>query len=63
MTSPGKFFQSPANALDDFDPRSGSVLERALFNHRLWVLLLCLATTLVLGWQSSRVELNASFEK
>jgi predicted RND superfamily exporter protein len=63
MTSPGKFPQSPANAFDDFDPRSGSVLERALFNHRLWVLLLCLATTLVLGWQSSRVELNASFEK
>ena len=63
MTSPGKFFQSPTNAFDDFDPRSGSVLERALFNHRLWVLLLCLATTLVLGWQSSRVELNASFEK
>ncbi|KAB0562283.1 RND family transporter, partial [Pseudomonas palleroniana] len=63
MTSPGKFFQSPKNAFDDFDPRSGSVLERALFNHRLWVLLLCLATTLVLGWQSSRVELNASFEK
>ena len=48
---------------DGFDPRSGSLTERALFNHRHWVLLLCLLTTLVLGWQSTRLELNASFEK
>lgn len=48
---------------DGFDPRSGSLIERALFNHRHWVLLLCLLTTLVLGWQSTRLELNASFEK
>ncbi|WAG81331.1 MMPL family transporter [Metapseudomonas furukawaii] len=46
-----------------FDPRSGSLVERALFNHRHWVLLLCLVTTVLLGWQSSRLELNASFEK
>ncbi|MCW8277865.1 RND family transporter [Pseudomonas sp. PCH199] len=52
-----------ASDLAHFDPRSGSVLERALFNHRIWVLVLCLLTTLVLGFQSSRVELNASFEK
>jgi len=48
---------------DAFDPRSGSLIERALFNHRHWVLLLCLLTTAVLGWQSARLELNASFEK
>ena len=29
--------------LDDFDSASGSLLERALFNHRVLVLLLCLA--------------------
>ncbi|MFI8481391.1 RND family transporter [Pseudomonas sp. NPDC078700] len=46
-----------------FDPRSGSVLERALFNHRIWVLILCALTTLFLGYQALRVELNASFEK
>ncbi|CAM3595162.1 putative transport protein MmpL8 [Pseudomonas reidholzensis] len=46
-----------------FDPRSGSLIERALFNHRHWVLLLCLLTTALLGWQSARLELNASFEK
>ena len=36
--------------LDDFDSTSGSLLERALFNHRVLVLLLCLAATLILGW-------------
>lgn len=49
--------------LDDFDSASGSLLERALFNHRVLVLLLCLAATLLLGWQASRLTLNASFEK
>ncbi|RTR53438.1 RND family transporter [Pseudomonas aeruginosa] len=49
--------------LDDFDSTSGSLLERALFNHRSLVLLLCLAATILLGWQATRLTLNASFEK
>lgn len=49
--------------LEDFDSTSGSLLERALFNHRVLVLLLCLGATLLLGWQASRLTLNASFEK
>jgi predicted RND superfamily exporter protein len=47
----------------DFDPRSGSLIERALFNHRWIVVLLCALVTLVLGWQTTKLELNASFEK
>ncbi|MGJ7542451.1 efflux RND transporter permease subunit [Variovorax sp. LT1R16] len=46
-----------------FDPRSGSLVERAFFNHRPWVVALCLLTTLLLGWQALQVRLNASFEK
>jgi len=46
-----------------FDPSSGTLVERALFNHRHWVLLLCLLMTVLLGWQSTRLGLNASFEK
>ncbi|KRC28697.1 RND family transporter [Acidovorax sp. Root219] len=46
-----------------FDPRSGSSLERLLFNHRAWVVVLCALVTAVLGWQVSRLTLNASFEK
>lgn len=47
----------------DFDPRSGAWIERLLFNHRLAVLLACAVVTLLLGWQTTRLELNASFEK
>lgn len=46
-----------------FDPRSGSLIERALFNHRALVVLLCALVTVLLGWQASRLQLNASFEK
>jgi len=46
-----------------FDPRSGSFIERALFNHRLIVVVLCALVTAVLGWQATKLQLNASFEK
>jgi len=49
--------------LADFDTRSGSVAERLFFNHRPWVLALCLLLTLLLGWQALGLQLNASFEK
>lgn len=55
-------FNAPASP-QTFDPQSGSLIERALFNHRRWVLLTCLVITALLGWQSTRLELNASFEK
>ncbi len=47
----------------DFDPHSGSLIERALFNHRPAVLVVCLLISLILGWQTGRLTLNASFEK
>ncbi|MGM9490326.1 efflux RND transporter permease subunit [Ideonella sp. YS5] len=47
----------------DFDPRSGSLVERALFNHRLIVVVLCALVTALLGWQATKLQLNASFEK
>jgi predicted RND superfamily exporter protein len=49
--------------LEDFDTLSGSFIERALFNNRLLVVILCLIATLVLGWQATRIQLNASYEK
>ena len=49
--------------LDDFDPRSGSLVERALFNHRPLVILLCLLLTIFLGAKAFYLQLNASFEK
>lgn len=49
--------------LAQFDPQSGSFLERLLFNHRLVVVLLCALVTCLLGYQASKLQLNASFEK
>ncbi|WP_297842636.1 MMPL family transporter [Pseudomonas sp.] len=55
--------QTVIRDLAHFDHRSGSLLERALFNHRWIVLVLCLGLTLLFGWQATRLQLNASFEK
>lgn len=52
-----------SEALGSFDRRSGSIVERLLFNNRLVVVLLCLSATLVLGFQATKLQLNASFEK
>jgi len=49
--------------LEDFDAKSGNLAERVLFNNRFWVVLFCLLGTLLLGWQATRINLNASFEK
>ncbi|NMG73435.1 efflux RND transporter permease subunit [Aromatoleum diolicum] len=46
-----------------FDSRSGSLGERLLFNNRLVIVVLCLITTLALGYQSLGLSLNAAFEK
>ncbi|MDM0117682.1 MMPL family transporter [Variovorax sp. J22R133] len=50
-------------ALKDFDRHSGSRFERLIFNHRLFVILVCVLATLVLGWQATRLTLNAAFDK
>ena len=47
----------------EFDPNSGSLLERLIFNHRSLVLVVCLLVTAVLGFQASKLSINASFEK
>ncbi|MFO1270389.1 MAG: MMPL family transporter [Rubrivivax sp.] len=54
----------PATPADDFDPASGSRLERAVFNHRPAVLLACALATLLLAWlAATKLTLAASFEK
>ncbi|MFS2027200.1 efflux RND transporter permease subunit [Massilia sp. CT11-137] len=55
--------QQVAADLAQFDPRSGSFLERLLFNHRIVVVVLCAVVTVLLGWQAGKLRLNASFEK
>ena len=57
---PGGFMPATPAA---FDPASGSLAERLLFNHRAVIILLCLLTSLVLGWQATHVGLQASFDR
>ena len=58
---------SPAltpETLEQFDPASGSVLERAVFNHRKAVMLACAVVTVLLAIvAATRLTLSASFEK
>lgn len=49
--------------LRDFDTSSGNLLERLVFNHRIWMVAICALITLVLGYQASKIKLAASFEK
>ena len=58
---------SPSDAPDTsapFDPRSGHLLERAVFNHRLAVMLACAVVTVLLAvLAATKLGLSASFEK
>lgn len=55
--------QQPGHAsADEFDERSGNLLERLLFNHRAIVVVLCALVTCILAFQTTRVQINASFE-
>src|SRR6478672_5502743 len=58
---------SPAlvpETLEQFDPASGSLLERSVFNHRKAVMLACAIVTVLLAIvAATRLTLSASFEK
>lgn len=60
-----KEFEMPVIAdLKDFDPQSGNVLERMVFNHRVFFLLFILCVTVFLGYMAiTRLEIRPSFEK
>ena len=49
--------------LEDFDTSSGRILERAIFNFRPIIILLCLVVTGILGFQSTNLTLSAAFQK
>ena len=60
---PSSAMHTVIGRLEDFDRASGNRVERLIFNHRPWVILLCLLATLALGWQAARIGINASYEK
>ena len=49
--------------LAEFDPRSGHAVERAIFNFRRWIVVVCVLLTVALGWHASKLTVGAGFEK
>ena len=49
--------------LEQFDYQSGTFLEKLVFNNRVIVVALCMVVTLILGFQASKIQLQAGFEK
>jgi predicted RND superfamily exporter protein len=60
---PVKMTQPVVRELADFDTTSGTLVERMLFNHRGVVVAVCALVTLLLGYEMTKLRLNASFEK
>ena len=46
-----------------FDERSGTFLERLVFNNRIWMMVLCLVFTVFCAMQLRHLEVSANFEK
>ena len=49
--------------LQDFDPNTGGVIERVVFNHRVVIMLFCLILTIFFGYQLKDLNVSASYEK
>ncbi|WP_160090235.1 MMPL family transporter [Pseudomonas sp. 9AZ] len=47
----------------DFDKNSGSRLERVVFNHRIWVVIVCAIATILFGYRASLLTVNANFDE
>lgn len=58
-----KIDQIDAGDAVEFDPRSGSFVEQIIFNYRKTILLVCVALTCILGWESSKLIVNASYSQ
>ncbi|RJG23495.1 RND family transporter [Massilia cavernae] len=51
------------HAIDNFDQRSGSLLERLVFNHRRVFIALCIILTVWLGFLATQSVVNTSFDR
>lgn len=47
----------------DFDKNSGIWLERLVFNHRIWLVLICTLLSVFFGYHATKLKVNASFER
>ncbi|ALE59389.1 MMPL family transporter [Paraburkholderia sp. RL17-368-BIF-A] len=47
----------------EFEAKSGSRLECLIFNNRLWIVAVCVLLTVLLGFQATRSNVSASYER
>ncbi len=47
----------------EFSANSGSRLERLIFNHRLWIVVVCVVMTALLGFAATKSQVSASYER
>ncbi|MFL9867013.1 MMPL family transporter [Paraburkholderia fungorum] len=47
----------------EFEAKSGSRLERLIFNHRLWIVAVCVVLTALLAFQAVKSNVSASYER
>jgi uncharacterized protein len=47
----------------DFDPASGNALERLIFNHRPFIVLLTVLLSIFLVWHGSKLVVNGNFDR
>ena len=63
MKIPGPQDTGPAQSHEKFDIKSGSLVERLIFNKRWLILVVCALLTAFFGYQATGISVNASFEK
>ena len=63
MSPPSLDGMPVVRTIEDFDHRSGHVFERAIFNNRLLIVIACALLTVLLGFQATKLAINAGFEK
>jgi uncharacterized protein len=63
MIGPKYIEKAPTPNVDyeDFDVKSGSRAENIIFNNRRWIVLLCTLITCFLGYNATRIHVNANF--
>ncbi|WP_150302648.1 efflux RND transporter permease subunit [Pseudomonas saliphila] len=61
--SPNNNNTDAGTQVEDFDPNSGGIIERLVFNHRVLLMLFCLILTIFFGYHLKDLKVSASYEK
>ncbi|CAM2169633.1 MMPL family transporter [Paraburkholderia sacchari] len=48
---------------EEFDSKSGNLIERLIFNNRIWIIVICALLTVFFSYEAVQTRVNASFEK